>query len=119
MTLAVIGRVTLELEGERVVVAPFSIADMRAAQTADEIGALELFAGHIEEPADAGERGAAWVAAACEVWRAAVGGPCLAGTHPDIRAIVSDDAVEAHVPVWPRQDISRLARELLDLAERL
>ena len=72
MALAVIGRVTLELEGERVVVAPFSVADMRAAQTADEIGALELFAGHIEEPADAGERGAAWVAAACEVWRAAV-----------------------------------------------
>jgi hypothetical protein len=72
MTLAVIGRITLELEGERVVVAPFSIADMRAAQSADEIGALELFAGHIEEPADAGERGAAWVAAACEVWRAEV-----------------------------------------------
>jgi hypothetical protein len=72
VALAVIGRVTLELEGERVVVAPFSVADMRAAQTADEIGALEIFAGHIEEPADAGERGAAWVAAACEVWRAEV-----------------------------------------------
>jgi hypothetical protein len=72
MTLALIGRITVELEGERIVVAPFSLADMRAAQTADEIGALELFAGHIEDPADAGERGAAWVAAACEVWRAEV-----------------------------------------------
>ena len=72
MALAVIGRVTLELEGERVVVAPWSVADMRAAQTADEIGALELFAGHIEEPADADERGAPWVAAACEAWRAEV-----------------------------------------------
>ena len=72
MTLAVIGRVTLELEGERVVVAPFSIADMRAAQAADGLEALELFAGHIEEPADAGERGMPWVGAACEAWRAEV-----------------------------------------------
>ena len=69
--LAIIGRITLELEGERVVVAPWSVADMQAAQTADGFGALELFAGHIEEPADAGERGAPWVAAACEAWRAA------------------------------------------------
>ena len=54
-----------------------------------------------------------------EVWRKAVGGPCLAETHRDIKVIVTDDAVETHVPVWPRQDISRLAQNLLDLAERV
>ena len=54
-----------------------------------------------------------------EVWREAVGGPCLAETHHEIRAIVTDDAVETHVPLWPRHDIARLARNLLDLAEML
>jgi len=52
-----------------------------------------------------------------EVWRRAVGGPCLAETHQDIQAIVTDDVVASGVPLWPRREVSRLARNLLDLAE--
>ena len=52
-----------------------------------------------------------------EVWRKAVGGRCLAEIHRDIQAIVTDDAVDVQVPLWPRHDISRLAQNLLDLAD--
>jgi molybdopterin-guanine dinucleotide biosynthesis protein B len=52
---------------------------------------------------------------AIEVWREAVGGPCLAATHGNIHAVISDDAADVGVPVWPRSDIPGLARRLLDL----
>lgn len=53
-----------------------------------------------------------------EVWRRAVGGPCLAAERSDIQAVVSDDTVEVPVAVWPRGDIAGLARRLLELVER-
>ena len=52
---------------------------------------------------------------AIEVWRQAVGGPCLAAAHGTIQAVVSDDAVDPGVPVWPRNDVAGLAQRLLDL----
>jgi len=54
-----------------------------------------------------------------EVWREAVGGPFLAETHRDIRAIVTNDVVKTQVPLWPRHDISCLANNLLSMAEML
>jgi molybdopterin-guanine dinucleotide biosynthesis adapter protein len=51
-----------------------------------------------------------------EVWRQAAGGPLLAETHNDIRAVVTDDRVDARVPLWPRHEVSRLAERILDLA---
>lgn len=50
-----------------------------------------------------------------EVWRAALGGPCLAEQHPEILAVISDDRPETHVPVWSRSDVARLADHLGDL----
>lgn len=50
-----------------------------------------------------------------EVWRASVGTYCLAPEHPDILAVVSDDAPEVAVPVWARRDIPTLADRLLSL----
>jgi hypothetical protein len=71
VNIAILGRITLELEGERITVAPWTVADLAAAQAGD-IEALEAFAAHIEEPADALERGLPWVGAACNAWRAEV-----------------------------------------------
>lgn len=51
-----------------------------------------------------------------EVWRQAIGGPCLATARHDIHAVVTDNAVECSVPVWPRKDVAGLARRLLELA---
>jgi molybdopterin-guanine dinucleotide biosynthesis protein B len=51
-----------------------------------------------------------------EVWRQAIGGPCLAATHRGIHAVISDDAADLDVRVWPRNDVPGLARRLLDLA---
>jgi molybdopterin-guanine dinucleotide biosynthesis protein B len=48
-----------------------------------------------------------------EVWRAAVGGACLANERSDIAAIVSDDQPRVAVPVWPRRDIAHLADQVL------
>jgi molybdopterin-guanine dinucleotide biosynthesis protein B len=50
-----------------------------------------------------------------EVWRQAVGGPCLAATYGNIHAVVTDDAAEPGLRVWPRNDVPGLARRLLDL----
>ena len=72
--IPIVGRMTIEVDGERVVVGPFSVSDMEAAKDLDGIGALELFAAHIEEPADFAERfGMPWAVAACYTWQAAVG----------------------------------------------
>jgi molybdopterin-guanine dinucleotide biosynthesis protein B len=50
-----------------------------------------------------------------EVWRASVGGACLATSNPEIVAVVSDDPVDAPVPVWPRSDVAEVARRILAL----
>ena len=51
-----------------------------------------------------------------EVWRQAVGGWPLAAENSSIVAVVSDDPVEVETPVWPRSDVSELARRVLELA---
>lgn len=50
-----------------------------------------------------------------EVWRAGQGTGPLAGLHPDVAAIVSDDAVDAGVPVIPRSDLAAVAAFVLSL----
>ena len=53
-----------------------------------------------------------------EVWREAVGGPCLAAQRADIAAVISDDRSSVSVPIWPRSDVARLADEIWELADR-
>lgn len=68
--LPIIGRLTLDLDGERLVVAPITKADMEAIQATDDAFAiLEIFARLVEEPADAAERGVLWVGRAALAWR--------------------------------------------------
>lgn len=52
-----------------------------------------------------------------EVWRAAMGTPCLATEHADILAVISDDQPPVSVPVWPRGDITRLGDHILALCQ--
>jgi molybdopterin-guanine dinucleotide biosynthesis adapter protein len=52
-----------------------------------------------------------------EVWRASVGTVPLALEHPDIIALITDDAVPYPLTSWSRQDVSQLADRLLALAE--
>jgi molybdopterin-guanine dinucleotide biosynthesis protein B len=52
-----------------------------------------------------------------EVWRAAMGTPCLAADHADIRAVISDDQPPVSVPVWPRGDVTRIADHILALCQ--
>ena len=44
-----------------------------------------------------------------EVWRAEMGGECLARLRDDISGVISDDQPDVSVPVWPRSDIRQLA----------
>ncbi|MCC6125725.1 MAG: molybdopterin-guanine dinucleotide biosynthesis protein B [Pirellulales bacterium] len=48
-----------------------------------------------------------------EVWRASVGGSCLAAEVKDIIAVVSDDALPLTVPVWPRRGVPLIADRIL------
>ncbi len=48
-----------------------------------------------------------------EVWRQAVGGLPLATERDDIAAVISDDPVSLQIPVWPRNDMTRLADRVL------
>ena len=48
-----------------------------------------------------------------EVWRAAVGTPCLAPEYPQIAAVVSDDAPAVAVPVWPRSAVAALMSQVV------
>jgi molybdopterin-guanine dinucleotide biosynthesis protein B len=50
-----------------------------------------------------------------EVWRRAAGGHCYACDRGDIAAVVTDDPLNADVPVWPRRDIAALAERILAL----
>ncbi len=48
-----------------------------------------------------------------EVWRREIGKPLLANERPGIVAVVSDDAPNAPVPVWPRSDVPGVASRVL------
>lgn len=50
-----------------------------------------------------------------EVWRAAMGTPCLASERSDIAAVISDDRPPVTIPTWPRCDVSHIVDRLLDL----
>jgi molybdopterin-guanine dinucleotide biosynthesis protein B len=50
-----------------------------------------------------------------EVWRAAMGTPCLATVHTDIRAVISDDQPPVSTPVWPRGDVTRIVDRIVVL----
>ena len=50
-----------------------------------------------------------------EVYRAAVGEAPLADSDGDFWAVISDDPVEADVPVWPRSDLGSLMDRLEEL----
>ena len=50
-----------------------------------------------------------------EVWREVLGAPPLCREREDLRALITDDAVEAAVPVWPRREVARLADRILEL----
>jgi len=52
-----------------------------------------------------------------EVWRAALGTPPMATERTGITAVVSDDAPDVSVPVWPRRDLTELLGYLVDLCE--
>ncbi len=70
MPIAVVGRLTVIVNGERVVIGPFSQADMDATMAMrNGFSALELFARHIEEPADVDDRGTTWVYSVAMAWR--------------------------------------------------
>lgn len=52
-----------------------------------------------------------------EVWRTEVGQPPYAAEDPSILAVVSDDTVQADIPVWPRNNIAALCQKMLKLIE--
>ena len=64
--------------------------------------ALVLVEGDIDGPGDK-----------IEVWRRAVGGPCLALDRRDIAAVVTDDPLELDIPIWPRREVAALSEHLL------
>lgn len=48
-----------------------------------------------------------------EVWRQAIGGPCLASGREDIIAVVTNDPLEPGVPIWRRDNVGSLADRIL------
>lgn len=50
-----------------------------------------------------------------EVWRREAGGSPLALDRDDVAAVITDDPIETDVPVWPRSDVTALARHVLAL----
>ena len=53
-----------------------------------------------------------------EVWRSALGMPPLAQRDAQITAVVTDDPVDVSVPLWPRCDVTAVARNILDHLQR-
>jgi molybdopterin-guanine dinucleotide biosynthesis adapter protein len=51
-----------------------------------------------------------------EVWRAVVGSEPMAPHDPQIKAIVTDDAIDLPIPRVPRSDIAAIAAKVLELA---
>ncbi len=68
---------------------------------------LTLVEGHLEGPN-----------VKVEVWRAALDTTPLAAERGDIHAIITDDAVDLDIRVWPRGDLEQLAQRLLALAQK-
>jgi ribulose-5-phosphate 4-epimerase/fuculose-1-phosphate aldolase len=66
--IPILSRLILDVDGERVVIAPWTVDDLEAAQ-ASAMAALDAFARHIEEPADALDRGMLWIGHASVVWQ--------------------------------------------------
>ena len=52
-----------------------------------------------------------------EVWRQAVGSEPMALSDPQIRAVVTDDAINVPVPCVPRSDIAVIAAKVLELVD--
>ena len=52
-----------------------------------------------------------------EVWRQAVGSEPMALNDPQIRAVITDDAIEVPVPRVPRSDIAAIAAIVLQLVD--
>ena len=50
-----------------------------------------------------------------EVWRAEVGSEPLVRERNDIIAVITDDALDASVPIWPRNDVGDLLVRILAL----
>lgn len=50
-----------------------------------------------------------------EVWRAAMGTPCLASERSDIVAVISDDQPHVSIPIWPRGDVTNIVDRILAL----
>ena len=50
-----------------------------------------------------------------EIHRATEGGTPLALEREEVVAVVSDDALDVNVPIWPRSDVARVAEQLLAL----
>ncbi len=50
-----------------------------------------------------------------EVWRQAMGTPCMACERPDIAAVITDDPLAAEVPVLPRSPLEPLVQYVLAL----
>ncbi|NLY02907.1 MAG: molybdopterin-guanine dinucleotide biosynthesis protein B [Rhodopirellula sp.] len=53
-----------------------------------------------------------------EVWREAMGEPCLAGERPDIAAVITDDAATATATILPRSDLQPLLDYLFDFVAK-
>lgn len=54
-----------------------------------------------------------------EVWRADVGGTPIAAENSGILGIVTDDPLNAAVPIWPRSNVSLVAEQVLRLAREV
>ena len=67
---------------------------------------LVLVEGHLDNPA-----------VKIEVWRQEAGGPPLALERDDVAAVVTDDPIDTHTPIWPRGDVAALARNVLALVD--
>ena len=74
--IPVVGRTALEVQGESVVVAGFTLDEMNAIRALTgprgQWAVLEIFARKIETPADALERGMLWLALVLQAWMVSV-----------------------------------------------
>ncbi len=50
-----------------------------------------------------------------EVWRKEVGTRPIFMERNDIEALITDDNVDADIPVWPRNDIAKIADNIMEL----
>ena len=86
---------------------PFAVGDSPYAKLQPLFAdcRLVLVEGHIEAQAPK-----------IEVWRQEVGGPSLATEKNGIVAVVTDNPLEVHLPIWPRSNIRDLAGQLLEIS---